>query len=56
MVQGIRAVLAGEVFLSVSISGIVLSEYKNLGMHLTPVGTTYSMSHHGGLPRKFARI
>jgi len=30
MVQGLRAVLAGEVFLSVSISGIVLSEYKKL--------------------------
>ena len=30
MVQGIRAVLAGEVFLSVSISGIVISEYKKL--------------------------
>ena len=30
MVQGIRAVLAGEVFLSASISGIVISEYKKL--------------------------
>ena len=30
MVQGIRTVLAGEVFLSASISGIVLSEYKKL--------------------------
>ena len=30
MVQGLRAVLAGEVYLSASISGIVISEYKKL--------------------------
>lgn len=30
MVQGVRTVLAGEVFLSASISGVVISEYKKL--------------------------
>jgi len=30
MIQGIRAVLAGEIFLSASISGVVVSEYKKL--------------------------
>ena len=40
MIQGIRTVLAGEVYLSASISGIVISEYKKLLSETVPAAET----------------
>ena len=43
MIKGIRTVLAGEVYLSASISGVVISEYKKF---LSTIGPTLK-SHQG---------
>jgi LuxR family maltose regulon positive regulatory protein len=52
MIQGIRTVLAGDVYLSRSISGIVVSEYKKL---LSKTGPTVETSSESILHTKLHR-